>query len=97
MAICYSLPWPSRGISVFAEFGQAVFANSIRLSFHVAFLAVQVRAILSPGQYEKLKTIRQRATQEAIQKRLRPIIREIQQLRGRTTAWLASASCFVDK
>jgi hypothetical protein len=57
------------GIPIFVVFEHAVFANSIRVSFPVAFLAVQVRAILSPGQYEKLKTVRQRAIEGAIPKR----------------------------
>jgi hypothetical protein len=69
MAICQSMPWPSRGVPLFPEFGHAVFFNSIRVSFSVAFLAVQVRAILSPSQYEKLKTVRQRAIEAAILKR----------------------------
>jgi len=63
------MPWPSRGVAVFAEFGHAVFANSIRVSFPVASLAVQVRAILSPGQSEKLKAVRQQAIAGAIPKR----------------------------
>jgi len=63
------MPWPSRGVPVFAEFGHAVFFNSIRVSFQFALLAVQVRTILSPGQYEKLKTVRQRAIEAAILKR----------------------------
>jgi hypothetical protein len=63
------MPWPCHGVPVFAEFGHAVFFNSIRVSFPVAFPAVQVRAILAPGQYQKLEMIPQQAIQEAIQKR----------------------------
>jgi len=69
MAICYSLPWPLGGIPVFVVFGHAVFFNSIRVSFPVAFLPVQVRAILSLGQSEKLKAVRQQTIAEAILKR----------------------------
>jgi hypothetical protein len=57
------------GTPVFVVSGHAVFFNSIRVSFHVAFLAVQVKAILSPGQYEKLKTVRQQAIEGTIPKR----------------------------
>ena len=85
------------GTPVFVVFGHGVFFNSIRVSFPVAFLAVQVRAILSPGQSEKLTAVRQQADPRGYSETTRPIIREIQQLGGRTTAWLASASCFVDK
>ena len=48
---------------------RSVFFNSIRISFHVVFLAVQVKAIRSPGQCEKLNAIRQQAIEQAIQER----------------------------
>jgi hypothetical protein len=63
---CRGLP---AGIPIFVVFGHAVFFNSIRVSFHVAFLAVEVKGILSPGQYEKLKTVRQQAIEGTIPKR----------------------------
>ena len=57
------------GTPVFVVSGHAVFFNSIRVSFHVAFLAVQVKAILSPGQYEKLRRFAKGRSRETIPKR----------------------------
>ena len=69
----------------------------MRVSFHVAFLAVQVRAILSPGQYEKLKMVPQQAI-GGYSEAPRLIIRErFNKSQDRVTAQLASAGCFVDK
>ena len=73
------------------------FFNSIHVSFPVAFLAVQVRAILLPGQSEKLKAVRQQAIAGASEEP-RLIIRErFNNSQEKVTAQLASASCFVDK
>jgi hypothetical protein len=71
------------GTPVFVVFGHTVFFNSIRVSFPVAFLAVQVRAILSPGQSEKLKAVRQQAIAGGYSEAPRLIIRErFKQLTG---------------
>jgi hypothetical protein len=52
MAICYSVSWPFRWRSYFIVFGHTVFANSIRVSFPFAILAMQVGEA-SPRQQQR--------------------------------------------